>query len=501
MIDMSASLFGESAAFRQKDSDGNIREISYNEFKSFVMSMGSAFCDMSLQESRVAVCASNCIEWCVAYTAAAVYTLCAVPIDKELPSDEIVRILKASDSKVIVTDKKVYRKLSQNDEFKTLGIKIIGIGDFDSQAQVIPFCELTEFKNTIPMPIKEADSPSVMLFTSGTTGKPKAVMLSQKNICFDITAVRKTVKISHGESILSLLPLHHTYECTITFLCCFYSGVAICFGGGLKDIYKDFKIFKPDILVLVPLILNNFYKKLSSASQLCDEKELKKKCAEFFGGKLRLTVCGAAPVRGEVIASLNKMGITAFQGYGLTECSPIALCGRDGDIVSNSVGLPLPGTQAKIINCDENGIGEICVKGDMVMLGYYESGQILSPLDSDGWFHTGDLGYCDESGHYYITGRLKNVIVTDNGKNIYPEELETLLLQYPFIDEALVFEGKDRRGNAAVCAKIVTQADCDAVKDAISQLNAANASYKAIKHFELCAELPKNAAHKIIRSQ
>lgn len=501
LIDMSASLFGDSAAFRQKDSVGNIKEISYNKFKSIVMSLGSAFCDMSLQESRVAICASNCFEWCAAYTAAAVYTLCAVPIDKELPSDEIVRILKASDLKAIVTDKNIYNKLSLNDGFKALGIKIIGIGDFDEKDDVIPFYKLTEFKDIIPMPIKQIDSPSVMLFTSGTTGKPKAVMLSQKNICFDITAVRKTVKISHGESILSLLPLHHTYECTITFLCCFYSGVAICFGGGLKDIYKDFKIFKPDILVLVPLILNNFYKKLSSAAKLCGEKELKEKCAELFGGRLRLTVSGAAPVNGEVIAALNKMGITAFQGYGLTECSPIALCGRDGDIVPDSVGLPLPGTQAKIINCDENGIGEICVKGDMVMLGYYESGQILPPLDSDGWFHTGDLGYCDESGHYYITGRLKNVIVTDNGKNIYPEELETNLLQHPFIDEALVFEGKDRRGNTAVCAKIVTQADFDTVKSAVAALNSANAPYKAIKHFEICGELPKNAAHKIIRSQ
>lgn len=497
---MSVSAFGDSAAFRQKDSAGNIIEISYIDFKSFVMSMGSALCDMSLDKSRVAVCASNCFEWCAAYTAAAVYTLCAVPIDKELPSNEIIRILKASDSKAIVTDKKVYRKLLHNDEFKSLGIKIIGIGDFDN-SEVIPFCKLTEFKNIIPMPIKRADSPSVMLFTSGTTGKPKAVMLSQKNICFDISAVLKTVKISHGESILSLLPLHHTYECTITFLCCFYSGVSICFGGGLKDIYKDFKIFKPNILILVPLILNNFYKKLSSASQLCDEKELAKKCAEFFGGRLRLMVSGAAPVSGEVIDALNKMGITAFQGYGLTECSPIALCGRDGDIVPDSVGLPLPGTQAKIINCDENGIGEICVKGDMVMLGYYESGKILPPFDSDGWFHTGDLGYCDESGHYYITGRLKNVIVTDNGKNIYPEELETQLMQYPFIDEALVFEGQDRRGNAAVCAKIVTQADYDTVKSAVAELNASNVSYKAIKHFEICTELQKNAAHKIIRRQ
>lgn len=492
LINSSVGCFGDSVAFSQKKGD-EVITYSYKQFKSAVMSLGTALQKMGYADSRIAVCAGNSVWWCIAYMASAVYCRTVVPIDKELTGDNILSTLEKSDAQVLIIDSKTYKKLPG-----CKGIKVIGI-DFESDSISNIDRYLNETDST-PMPVKEIGTTSVMLFTSGTTGKSKAVMLSQENICFDISAVMKIVKINHGERILSLLPLHHTYECSITFLCCFYAGVNICFGGGIRDIYKDLKLFSPHALVLVPLILKGLAAKFKKLPPLPDIL-LKKRVLEFFGGNLRLVVCGAAPIENDVLKEVSRFIPTIIQGYGLTECSPIALCNPDFDFTLDSVGKPLPGTEAKIINPDENGTGEICVKGGMVMLGYYDGEKINDMRDSDGWFHTGDLGYCDEKGNYYVTGRLKNVIVTPNGKNIYPEELELQLGEFKEITESMVYEGVDARGSAAVCAKIVTKADSAKIQKIIKKVNSKNAPYKAIKGFEICEELPKNTSLKIIRNK
>lgn len=492
LINSSVDCFGDSVAFSQKKGDA-VLDFTYNEFRSAVMSFGSALIEMGFSKNRIAICADNCVEWCVAYMAGAVYCETVVPIDKELTGENIASTIEKSGARLLVTDKKTFSKLPES-----IDITIIGI-DFEED-DVKPLSSFLNRESILPMPQKDTGAPSVMLFTSGTTGQSKAVVLSQENICFDISAVMKIVKINHGERVLSLLPLHHTYECSISFLCCFYAGVTVCFGGGIKDIYKDFKLFAPHALVLVPLILKKFASKLKKLPPLPD-RMLKKKVLDFFGGNLRLVVCGAAPVESDVLKEVSRFIPTIIHGYGLTECSPIALCNPDFDFSLDSVGKPLPGTEAKIINPDENGTGEICVKGDMIMTGYFDGEKVNDVRDDDGWFHTGDLGYCDKKGNYHITGRLKNVIVTPNGKNIYPEELELQLGEFKEITECMVYEGVDSRGSAAVWAKVVTSADSDKVQKIIKKVNNTNASYKAIKGFEICDELPKNTSYKIIRNK
>lgn len=492
LINSSVDCFGDSVAFCQKKGDA-VLDFTYNEFRSAVMSFGSALDETGFSKSRIAVCAENSVEWCIAYMAGAVYCETVVPIDKELTGENIASTIEKAGARLLVTDKKTFLKLPEN-----MNITIIGI-DFEGES-IKPLNSFLERNNILPMPIKESGTPSVMLFTSGTTGASKAVMLSQENICFDISAVMKIVKINRGEKVLSLLPLHHTYECSISFLCCFYAGVTVCFGGGIKDIYKDFKLFAPHALVLVPLILKKFASKFKKLPPLPD-RLLKKRVLDFFGGNLRLVVCGAAPIESDVLKEVSRFIPTIIHGYGLTECSPIALCNPDFDFSLDSVGKPLPGTEAKIINPDDDGTGEICVRGGMIMAGYFDGEKVNDVRDSDGWFHTGDLGYCDAKGNYHITGRLKNVIVTPNGKNIYPEELELQLGEYKEIAECMVYEGVDSRGSAAVWAKIVTTADSDKVQKIIKKVNAANASYKAIKGFEICDELEKNTSYKIIRNK
>lgn len=492
LIDSSVSCFGDGVAFSEKKGDA-VATCSYNQFKTAVMSLGTSFQRMGLDSSRIAICAENSINWCIVYMAGAIYCKTVVPIDKELTGENIVSTLNKSDAGILITDKKTFGKIPED-----VGIPVVGI-DFESETVNL----LSDFFNETelsPMPVKNSSEPSVMLFTSGTTGKSKAVALSQENICFDISSVMQIVKINRGEKILSLLPLHHTYECSISFLCCFYAGVNICFGGGIKDIYKDFELFSPNALVLVPLILKRIAAKFKKLPPLPDVI-LKKKVSDFFGGNLRLVVCGAAPIESGVLKEISRFVPTIIQGYGLTECSPIALCNPDNDFTFDSVGKPLPGTQVKIVNPDDFGTGEICVKGDMVMLGYFDGISINDARDEDGWFHTGDLGYCDKNGNYHITGRLKNIIVTPNGKNIYPEELELQLDGFKEIIECMVYEGTDQRGSAAVSAKIVTKADYEKIQKLIKKVNSKNESYKAIKVFEICDSLPKNTSFKILRNK
>ena len=495
IIDCCAQTYQNEPAFIQKK-NGETIQLTYSEFRKNIMSAGEFLRKSNLSEKTTAVCGENSINWCTAYMACAVYTNAVVPIDKELPGNEILNILKRAKVRLLFCSTKVYRKIK--DEV-TEDLRIILLDDKESYPDCIDFSKiiLTDAVDSV-LPQKDKDALSVILFTSGTTGKSKAVALSQYNICSDINSIMRIVKISRGEKIMSILPLHHTYECTITFMCCLSKGVTICFASGLTKLYREIKEYAPHELIVVPLILEAFYKKLKPLFRLPIIP--KKQILEAMGGNLKLLVCGAAPVNSEILSSFGKLGIAAIQGYGLTECSPIAICNNDIAPVYDSIGKPIPFADVKLIDCDENGIGEFCVKGPMVMLGYMnDDGTIIKSTDDDGYFHTGDLGTIDKNGYCRITGRLKNVIIAANGKNVFPEELEMQLTENKKIDEALVYEGKNDFGETAVCAKIVTEADRDTIAKIIKKINEKNVSYKAIKSFEICKELPKNASHKIIR--
>ena len=351
------------------------------------------------------------------------------------------------------------------------------------------------------------------------------------------------LKIYPEDTGISLLPLHHTYESTIILFFAPYCGCKVTFCDGFKYVLKNMKDFSPSIFVAVPLILETVHRRLMQrikakphgeflfkfGSKVCKiagkvgidlRKVFFKEIQDAFGGNMRLIICGAAPIRPEILRDFEAFGIQILFGYGLTECAPLAVMNNDKLHLAESVGLALPGTQAKIIDPDpQTGSGELCVKGPMVMLGYYKNEEATNAVfDYDGWFHTGDLARVDKDGFYYICGRSKNVIVTSNGKNVYPEELEALLMKEAAVKECMVVESKDDKDNVVVKARIfpdvqtlsqengnriLSEKEINAfVNEAVRRVNDQVVSYKAIKAVEIMEkEFEKTTTAKIKRNQ
>ncbi|MBQ7548450.1 MAG: AMP-binding protein [Clostridia bacterium] len=548
ILTQSAFLYGHSPAFKIKNEVGQILNVSYKHFQADVDALGTALFELGLEGKRIAIAGANSYKWCTSYLAVTGGVGVAVPTDKELPFSDIKSILEVSEASAIIFDSAFGEKLLEHRGELPDGILLISTDLKHDENGILSYERLLNRgymligggKVDYINKVVDGSSLTVLLFTSGTTGMSKAVMLSADNICSDVRSIMGIVKINKGERILSILPLHHTYECSITFLCCIYGGVTICFCDGIRHIKKNLEEYRPDILILVPLILEKFYKrirkavdkerggraKLAVGGALCRAAgivgldassfffgEIKK----AFGGSVRMIITGAAAIDPEIIKSMNNCGIRTFQGYGLTECSPIVICNSDRDNKYDSIGKPIPEVEARLDNCDENGVGEICVKGPMVMLGYYKNEEAnRAAFDEDGWFHTGDLARTDSHGRYYICGRIKNVIVTTNGKNVYPEELESLLLRDERIKECIVTDGVDDKGNTIVFAKIFPDVKAisaeygnrnvgereisKAMVDAVKKLNSQVVSYKMIKRFEIVdKEFPKTTTSKIKR--
>ena len=550
LLNQSEALYGNSPAFKIKNQIGQILDISYTRFKGDVEALGTALLNLGLDGAKIAVAGMNSYKWCMSYLAIGCGVGVVVPTDKELPIDDILNVLTVSESKAIIFDKKFGEKLLEHRDRLPKGLILISMEQQKDKDGILSFDLLLNsgyhligkgYSDYLDRDV-EGYKMTVLLFTSGTTGMSKAVMLSADNICSDVRAIMGFVNINKGERILSILPIHHTYECTVTFLCCIYGGVTICFCDGLRYITKNLEEYKPNILIVVPLVLEKFYKrimkaiekerggvakvalgsaitKVAGAARLDVSNLFFGKIKKAFGGSIRLIISGAAGIEPEIIRNMNRFGIQTFQGYGLTECSPIVICNSDKDNKYDSIGKPIPYVEAKIVNPDENGIGEICVKGPMVMLGYYKDPEATkAAFDYNGWYHTGDLGRTDKDGHYYICGRCKNVIVTTNGKNVYPEELESMLLKENAVKECIVTGREDERGNTIVFARIfpdlkaigetygnrnITDKEISkAVSDAVKSINSQVVSYKAVKRFEIVnKEFEKTTTSKIKRNQ
>lgn len=550
LLNQSEALYGNSPAFKIKNQIGQILDISYTRFKGDVEALGTALLNLGLDGAKIAVAGMNSYKWCMSYLAIGCGVGVVVPTDKELPIDDILNVLTVSESKAIIFDKKFGEKLLEHRDRLPKGLILISMEQQKDKDGILSFDLLLNsgyhligkgYSDYLDRDV-EGYKMTVLLFTSGTTGMSKAVMLSADNICSDVRAIMGFVNINKGERILSILPIHHTYECTVTFLCCIYGGVTICFCDGLRYITKNLEEYKPNILIVVPLVLEKFYKrimkaiekerggvakvalgnaitKVAGAARLDVSNLFFGKIKKAFGGSIRLIISGAAGIEPEIIRNMNRFGIQTFQGYGLTECSPIVICNSDKDNKYDSIGKPIPYVEAKIVNPDENGIGEICVKGPMVMLGYYKDPEATkAAFDYNGWYHTGDLGRTDKDGHYYICGRCKNVIVTTNGKNVYPEELESMLLKENAVKECIVTGREDERGNTIVFARIfpdlkaigetygnrnITDKEISkAVSDAVKSVNSQVVSYKAVKRFEIVnKEFEKTTTSKIKRNQ
>lgn len=475
IIDSSAELFADRPAFEIKKKDRHY-EITYNEYRNDINALSSAFLlDGDFDGKRVAICADNCYEYCLTYLSVICSGGVIVPVDKELFPEDILGILNASEASLIFCDRKHYRKIS---EILPSGMTAVCFGAEEDDSGAVPFYEfigrgrkeVAEGRELWKNVTHDVNRMCTLLFTSGTTGVSKGVMLCQRNFVFEIKAAMGVIKINPEDCGISLLPLHHTFESSIIIFFAPYCGAKVTFCDGFKYVLKNMKEFNPSVFVAVPLVLETVHTrilrkvrekkfgelKFRVGKSLCKaagrfniglKKVLFKEIQETFGGNMRLIICGGAPINPQIIKDFDAFGIQVVFGYGLTECAPLAIINHDRLRSTDSIGEPLPGVEAKIISADENGVGEICVKGDMVMLGYYNNPEATAEvLDADGFLHTGDLGFVDGKGHYHTCGRCKNVIVTPNGKNIYPEELEYHLDSDRFVNSSLVQAKKNERG-------------------------------------------------------
>ncbi len=549
LLAQSVKLYGDRPAFEVKSKQGDHYEITYNRYQNEIKAVGTALVDMGLSGEKIAVSGDNSYEWCLSYMSTVTGVGVIVPIDKELLFDDINNILNTADVKLIFCDRKIYRKImDRKDELKKdLTVVLIheqmdgvlNITDLIEKGQKLLDGGDTRFLDA------EIDPNAMcsLLFTSGTTGMSKGVMLCHRNFCSEVMAAMGVIKISPEDCGISMLPLHHTYESTIILFFAPYCGAKVTFCDGFKYVLKNMKEFNPSVFVAVPLLLETVHRRLmktiaqrphgltlfklgsvlvKAASKIGIDlkKVFFKEIIDTFGGNMRLIICGAAPINPQILKDFEAFGIQIIFGYGLTGCAPLAIINHDKLHMAESVGEPIPGSEAKIINPDpETGVGEICVKGDMVMLGYYNNPEETAKvIDEDGWFHTGDLGYVDKKGHYYISGRSKNVIVTNNGKNIYPEELEYHLSTDIRVGESIVLEDENSKGEPIVAARIFPNFEelkdrygkdesefsddelHDIMEEVVDSVNEKLPSYKKIVDFKIRrTEFIKNTTSKILR--
>ncbi len=586
MIERSASLYADENAFLLKDPvalreldprseaainfrinpDNEYRGITYRQVNEDRKALGSAMLDLGIsKDDKVIILAETRYEWYITYLATVCGLAIIAPMDKELPANEVENLINRSGANTIF--------YSRSQEDKLLGIaenikQVKNLVSYDLPTEnssklagedkdLFFFWDLLNTGNSIRANGNtqydnlhiDPRALAVLLFTSGTTAKSKAVMLCHDNLCVNIYDVCLTVEFDKNDTLLSVLPLHHTFEATAGFLLPLSRGGKIAMNDGLRHIAKNLQQSKTSILIAVPLLLETLHKtilrKATGDAKVAKKYKLGLSLAKALnkiklnfndkifaeihkglGGHLRLLVCGGAAIEPQILADFNDWGITAIQGYGVTECSPIISNNRPKYKEHASAGLPTPHVEVKIINEDENGIGEIIARGPNVMLGYYEDPEkTAEAIDSEGFYHTGDYGYIDDRGFIYITGRKANIIVTKNGKNIFPEEIEFVLLKENIIEEVVVYGERDEYGEQIITAEVFPSVeelakvletnakDIDTsvltgsvaeglVKDAISKANKELQNFKKIKDIVLRAEpFPRNTSKKILRNK
>ncbi|OKZ73591.1 MAG: hypothetical protein BHW00_07855 [Clostridium sp. 26_22] len=536
MIERSAQIYKTRTAFKLKNKDGEIYSKTYEEVKNDIYALGTELIENGLTNKRIAVIGKNSYKWAISYLASSIVGV-VVPIDKELHSDDVINFMNVAECECILGDGKNLKTITENIE-KLNNKKTIFV-DFEKSFEHYIEAGRTLLKkgNTKFEEIKiNPDEMKILLFTSGTTGNAKGVCLSQKNICSNILSIYGIVKVKRSDLFFSILPLHHTYECTIGFLLPLYSGASICYCDGLRYISKNMLEYHPSVILCVPLLLESMYKKImKSLKKSLPEKYTKdgensidklpfilrkivsRKVKNTLGGRLRVFIVGAAAVNPEIANTFDKLKLNSLQGYGLTECAPLVAGNTDFFKRNDSAGLPIPTVEYKIDNPNQEGVGEIIVKGPNVMLGYYNMPEETEKVLKDGWFHTGDLGKIDENGFLYITGRCKSVIVTKNGKNIYPEEIESYLNESPLISESLVIgTHKENDDETYVNAQIFPNKEAiteylkgtvptkeeikKVISDVIANVNSKIPNYKHIKDFAIRdSEFEKTTTQKVKR--
>ncbi len=535
----SAKIYKSRTAFRKKDKNGSIYSITYEKFKNDIVNLGTSLIEKGFLNKRIAVIGNNSYHWCVSYFVATIVGV-VVPIDKELNPKDVINFMNVSETSLILGDNKYLKPLQEKENMKEIKNKKTCFINFEKDIE--SFIEegkaLVEKGDSRFDNIEiDPDEMRILLFTSGTTGNAKGVSLSQRNICSNIISSCGIVKVKRNDVFFSVLPLHHTYECTLGFLLALYNGASIAHCDGLRYISQNMQEYHPSIILCVPLLLENVYKKIikglnSSLPEKFRNKDgknpfpdlpfylkpfIKIKIKNTLGGRLRLFIVGAAAANPLIIDEFSLLGLKTLQGYGLTECSPLVAGNNVFFQKSDAAGLPLPNVKYKIDKPNKEGVGEILVQGPNVMLGYYNDEKETKKAIKDGWFHTGDLGRVDENGYLYITGRLKSVIVTKNGKNIYPEEVEYYLNDDPLVSESLV-SGINKKNDDETYISAQIYPDLEAISellkgavptkeeikkmisDVVSRVNKRMPNYKHIKSFIIRdKEFEKTTTKKIKR--
>ena len=497
----SANKFNEKTAFIIKNKNGkevSYTNISYNKLLEDINSYGTALYSLGLKGKRVAIIGKNRYEWIIAHLGNLLGSIVSVPLDKDLQLDELENSLIRSKADVIVFDPKLEKLIEQIRDNNTTNIKEYicmeknekhkSVHDLINEGRKIIEAGNTEYiENEI-----DEKALAILLFTSGTTSQSKAVMLCQKNISSNIYALQCVEDIRPTDSNIAFLPFHHIFGCVGQFmmLAC---GVKTAFPDGLRYVKQNMQEYKVSVFVVVPVLTEAMYKAIEKEIEkqgktklinmivkisnfllklhIDIRRKIFKQILDNLGGELRLIISGGAPADPYYIKGFKNFGVETVQGYGLSETGPVIAAENFFFQRPGSVGLPMKNVEVKIDNKDDKGIGEITVKGPNVMLGYYEMEDLTKEVLQDGWFNTGDLGYIDNDGALFITGRSKNLIVLKNGKKVFPEELETLINRLDLVSECMVFGMPNKNDKNDVKLSVKAVYDEEAIKEKYSNIS------------------------------
>jgi long-chain acyl-CoA synthetase len=545
MLVRSARSFGDKLALEDCSSTPMPR-VTYASLLTDVMKFGAALQKLDLPpRSHVAVLSENRVQWAISYLTAMCFNYVVVPIDKNLTSNEILNVIHESDTNAIIYadsfDEMLREKRASLKKLKLfINMDIPKAHGFVHSMPDIIASSAPVSINALPT--VDPEEMAVIIFTSGTLGRAKGVMLSQKNIASNLMGMLTAMIMYPEDRFLSVLPMHHTYECICGMLCPLMAGSSVHYARSLKTIVDDMQHVRATMLLGVPLLYEKMFKRIyktvnekkstallvpplirvSNVIEKIGWKNFKKlifkDMHEKFGGSIRIFIAGGAASDPSVAKGLREFGFTYIQGYGLTETSPILALNRLSWYKDDAAGLPLPNVELKIHAPDDDGVGEVYAKGPNVMIGYYKNAEATEETFDNGWFKTGDYGFIDSDGFLHISGRKKNVIISKSGKNVFPEEVEDALNHSPYILESLVFGEHDEKQGEIIAAKIVADAEAfielsgakgvsitgemirEVIGEEIQRINKELTSFKQIKKFYIHdQEFQKTTTQKIKR--
>ena len=460
MLKKSGEKYGEKIAYKIRQENG-YKEITHNEVRKMVDGLGTKLIDMGLKDKRIAVIGENRYEWEIAYLSIVCGTGTVVPLDKSLPENELESLIERSKAEAIICSQK-YVEILKKTKLKyiiSMDLEKDNDGIISQKRLISEGIQLVKSGNTSFTNAKiDNEKMSIMLFTSGTTSISKAVALSHKNICSNLMDISSILDVNSSDVFLSFLPLHHVFECTVGFLFSLYVGAETVFCDGIRHIPENLAEYKVSVMASVPAIYERLFKiikkhleKQGKVEQILKDeekykdssmekkKEVFKEIHDLLGGNIKLFISGAASLDPSIEEKFRRLGFNMVQGYGLTETSPVVAIGNKKYHKTGSIGKCVPSDEVKLLDVNKDGIGELAVKGPNVMLEYYENKEATEKVLKDGWFQTGDLARIDEEGYIFICGRKKSVIVLKNGKNIFPEEMETLINKEDGVEESFIF--------------------------------------------------------------